>query len=225
MRLAVLFSGGKDSLFATYLAMKQGHEINYLVTIFPESKESWMFHHPCLELTKLQAKALGIKQIIGQTKGEKEKELEDLKKALMKIRNKIDGIVSGAIASTYQKSRIDKICEDIGIRSVAPLWQKNHRELLEEEIRYMEIMVTGVYSEGLDKCWLGRMLDEKCLNELVELNKRYGVNLCGEGGEYETFVLDSPVFKKKIVVESWHKVWEGNSGYIVIDKADLVKKQ
>lgn len=222
MKLAVLFSGGKDSTYALNL-VKREHEVKFLITIFPE-KGSWMFHFPCIELTKLQAKALGIKQVIVKTKGEKEKELEDLKKAIKKVRNKIEGIVSGAVASNYQKSRIDRVCEDLGLQSISPLWQKNQLSLLEEEASCMDILVTGVFCEGFDESWLGRRMDKECLRDLIKLNKRYGVNLSGEGGEYETFVLDSPTFKKKILIESWKKVWEGNSGYIVVEKAKLINK-
>jgi len=222
MRLAVLFSGGKDSTYALNL-VKREHEVKFLITIFPE-KGSWMFHFPCIELTKLQAKALGIKQVIVKTKGEKEKELEDLKKAIKKVRNKIEGIVSGAVASNYQKSRIDRVCEDLGLQSISPLWQKDQLSLLEEETSCMDILVTGVFCEGFDESWLGRRMDKECLQNLIKLNKRYGVNLSGEGGEYETFVLDSPTFKKKILIESWKKVWEGNSGYIVVEKAKLINK-
>jgi len=222
MRLAVLFSGGKDSTYALNL-VKREHEVKFLITIFPE-KGSWMFHFPCIELTKLQAKALGIKQVIAKTKGEKEKELEDLKKAIKKVRNKVEGIVSGAVASNYQKSRIDRVCEDLGLQSISPLWQKDQLSLLEEEASCMGILITGVFCEGFDESWLGRRMDKECLQDLIKLNKKYGVNLSGEGGEYETFVLDSPTFKKKILIESWKKVWEGNSGYIVVEKAKLINK-
>jgi ABC transporter with metal-binding/Fe-S-binding domain ATP-binding protein len=222
MRLAVLFSGGKDSTYALNM-VKREHEVKFLITVFPE-KGSWMFHFPCIELTKLQAKALGIKQVITKTKGEKEKELEDLEKAIKKVRNKVEGIVSGAVASNYQKSRIDKVCEDLGLQSISPLWQKDQLSLLEEEASCMDILITGVFCEGFDESWLGRRMDKECLQDLIKLNNRYGVNLSGEGGEYETFVLDSPTFKKKILIESWKKVWEGNSGYIVVEKAKLINK-
>ncbi len=222
MRLAALFSGGKDSTYALNLA-SQNNEVKFLITIFPE-KGSWMFHFPCIELTKLQAKALGIKQVIAKTKGEKEKELEDLKRAIKKVSNKVEGIVSGAVASNYQKSRIDKVCRELGLQSINPLWQKGQLSLLEEEASCMDILITGVFSEGFDESWLGRRMDKECLQDLIKVNKKYGVNLCGEGGEYETFVLDSPTFKKKILIESWKKVWEGNSGYIVVKKAKLINK-
>ncbi len=227
MRLAALFSGGKDSLYAVCLVMKQGHEIKYLVTIFPQREDSWMFHYPCLEQTKLQSKALGIKQIIQKTTGEKEKELDDLRKVLMKIRPKIDGIVSGAVASKYQKSRVDKICGELGLKSIAPLWGRDQEELLNEEIRSgIDIIITSVSTAGLDKTWLGRRIDAKAIDELKQLHEKYGLNLVFEGGEAETFVCDAPIFKKRIVIQDFKTVWDNrtSSGYIKIEKAVLVDK-
>lgn len=226
MKVVVLWSGGKDSAYATYLALKKGYEIKYLLTMFPKKQDSWMFHFPCIKLTKLQAKALGIKQITQKTKGEKEKELEDLRKILEKIKNDIDAVVSGTIASNYQKSRIDKICEEIGVKSIMPLWNKDPEKLLKEEIHLgFEIIITGVFSEGFNESWLGRRIDEKCVEDLIKLNKRYGVHLSGEGGCYETMVLDCPIFKKRIQILKSRKIWEGMSGYLEIDKARLVTKE
>lgn len=226
MRLAALASGGKDSTFALYKAMQE-NEIKYLVTIFPESQESWMFHHPCIELTKLQADALGIKQIINKTKGEKEKELEDLKDALSEIKDEVEGVVSGAVASNYQKSRIDKICNELGLKSLAPLWQRDPEELLEEGIESgFDIIITGVSSDGFDKSWIGRKLDQKAVEDLKDLRQKFGINICGEGGEYESLVLDCPAFKKKIKILDSEKVWDEktNSGYLLAKKAILVDK-
>src|SRR3972149_2443929 len=104
MKLAALFSGGKDSMYALYRMLQQGHDVKYLVTFKPQRTDSYMFHHPCVELTELQAEAIGIKQIMVSTSGVKEKELEDLENVLEKIKGEIDGIVSGALASNYQKT-------------------------------------------------------------------------------------------------------------------------
>jgi len=225
MKIAALFSGGKDSTFALYNAIRQGHKIRYLVTIFPERQDSWMFHHPCIELTKLQSEALGIRQIIEKTKGEKEKELEDLKKALEKIKDKIEGVVSGAIASRYQKNRIDKVCKELKLKSITPLWNKNPEELFEEEIKSgFEIIITAVSAAGLDENWLGKKIDLESIKELKDLSKKFGFNLVFEGGEAETIVLNSPIFKKKIDFHDSEKIWDSktNSGYLIIKNARLI---
>jgi len=226
MKLAVLFSGGKDSTYALYKAM-QKNEIKYLVTIFPESQGSWMFHHPCIELTKLQAEALGIEQITEKTKGEKERELEDLRNVLSRIKNEIEGVVSGAVTSNYQKTRIDGICKELNLETLAPLWQREPEELLREEAESgFDIIMTGVSSDGFDKAWIGRRLDQKAIEDLKKLNQKFGVNICGEGGEYESLVLDCPAFSKKIKILDSEKVWDEktSSGYLLVKKAILVDK-
>ncbi len=226
MKLASLFSGGKDSTHATYLMMQQGHEIKYLITIFPKRQDSWMFHHPCIELTRLQAKSMGMKQIIQKTSGEKEKELEDLEKVLAKLKNKIDGVVSGALASQYQRQRIDDICEELGLTSLAPLWQRDQEEILREETSIFDVIITGVAADGFDESWLGRRIDNECIKELKKLHQKYKINLAFEGGEAETLVSDGPIFKKRIEIESFEKKWDNktNSGYIEVKRARLVSK-
>ena len=227
MKVAVLFSGGKDSTFATYVALEQGWEVKYLVTIIPETKESWMFHHPCIELTKLQAKTIRIKQIVRTTTGEKEKELEDLIAAIKPITVEVDAVVSGAVASRYQKDRIDAVCKELGVRSIAPLWHKNEERLLKEEIDAgFEITITGVATAGMDKSWLGRRVNMHTINELKQLNEKFGVNICGEGGDYETIVTDSPIFKQQIKLSNIEKFWDKKtgSGYIICQNAKLIDK-
>ena len=193
MRLACLFSGGKDSTYALYLILKEGHDVKYLVSVFPESSESYMFHYPMIERTKEQAEAVGIKHVIVRTKGEKEKELDDLKKALGKL--DIDGLFSGAIASTYQKSRIDRIAKELGIVSLAPLWHKDQESLLKEQIDAgFEIIITHVAAEGLDRSWVGRRIDYKAFEELKKIRDKHKINISGEGGEFETLVLNCPLF-------------------------------
>jgi len=199
MRLACLFSGGKDSTYALYLILKEGHDVKYLVSVFPESSESYMFHYPMIERTKEQAESIGIKHVIVRTKGEKEKELDDLKKALGKL--DIDGLFSGAIASTYQKSRIDRIAKELGIVSLAPLWHKDQESLLKEQIDAgFEIIITHVAAEGLDRSWVGRRIDYKAFEELKKIRDKHKINISGEGGEFETLVLNCPLFSHPLKV-------------------------
>lgn len=228
MKLAALFSGGKDSTYALYKAVKEGHEIKYLITLFSERQDSWMFHYPCIELTKLQAKTLGIKQIIKKTKGEKEKELKDLKDVLISIKNEVDGIVTGALYSEYQKTRVEKICKEIGLKCLSPLWHSDLEKMLREEIGLgFEIIITGVAAEGLDKSWLGKKINLETVGRLKEMNKKFGINIGAEGGEFETLVLDCPIFKKKIKILDSASVWDSktNSGCLKIKEAVLAEKQ
>ena len=220
MRVAVLFSGGKDSTFSTFLVKRQKWEVKYLVTIEPISSESWMFHHPLIKLTKLQAEAMGIEHIIKKTEGKKEEELEDLIAALQPIKDDVDAIVSGAVASNYQKDRIEAICKELGLKSVTPLWHKDPEQLLRQQLESgFEIIFSGVASAGFDKKWLGRKVDSEAIEELKALNDKHGVNIAGEGGEYESFVLDCPLFKRRIELDNINRVWDEKtiSGHITAD--------
>jgi len=223
MRVAVLCSGGKDSVYALWLTMDQGHEVAHIVAMIPRREDSWMFHFPNIQLIDLFAKCVGLPLIKGETSGEREAELEDLKQVLQTLN--VEGVVSGAIASNYQKSRIDRICEELGLKSIAPLWGREPLELLRKFISAgFEVIVTSVSAEGFDESWLGRKLDETAVRDLLELNRRYKVNLSGEGGEYESLVLDAPFFEKRIEPVEVERVWKGTNGYLIIKQTKLVEK-
>ena len=223
MRLAALFSGGKDSTYAARLEEIAGHEIAYLVTLRSRRDDSYMFHTVNIELAALLAEALGIESVVVNTEGEKEVELDDLENALREL--DIEGIVTGAIASSYQKTRIDMICEDLGLEHLSPLWGRNTEVLLEEMLQSgMEIIIASVAAMGLDEKWLGRRLNEEATVELKLLNEKYGVDICGEGGEMETLVLDAPWFKSRLEVLRATPVWDGTRGSYLIEAAELRKK-
>ncbi len=223
MGFAALVTGGKDSALALYKAMNQGYTVAFLVTMIPKRSDSWMFHYPNIQLADLFAEAVGIPHVKAETSGEKETELEDLKKALADL--DIEGVVSGAIASQYQKTRIDQICKDLGLKSITPLWLRDPKELLEELLKLrIETIIVGVYAYGFTEEWLGRKIDEAAINALNDLNRKYQVSFVGEGGEYETLVVDAPFFKKKIKLVETEKIWENASGYLNIKKAVLIEK-
>ncbi|MFH1506632.1 MAG: diphthine--ammonia ligase [archaeon] len=204
MKLASLFSGGKDSCLAIFLAKKAGHEISCLITIESENKESYMFHVPSISRVDAQAKAMGIPLILQKTKGKKEEELRDLEKAikLAKDTYNINGIVTGAVASVYQAARIQKICDKLGLECINPLWKMDQIELLNELIKNdFEVIITGVFAYPLTKEWLGRKIDEKYVEDVTTLWEKYKVNPAGEGGEFESFVLYCPLFKKRLKVK------------------------
>ena len=154
MKVAALFSGGKDSVFAIYIAKQWGWDISHLVTIHPKKQDSWMFHSVNIHLTEKLAEAIDIPLIKKQTKGEKEEELKDLKEILKNLN--IDGVISGAIASEYQRTRIEKICHELDIKSFAPIWHKNQELILREQVNAgFKIIIVGVFAYGFDETWLG----------------------------------------------------------------------
>lgn len=228
MKLGALFSSGKDSSYALYLMQKQ-HEIRCLITIKSKNPDSYMFHTANIKLASLQAKAMNIPIVEKETKGEKEKELEDLKEALetAKKEYKIEGVVTGALFSEYQKSRVEKVCKNLKLKVFSPLWHKNPEEELRELVKEgFEVIITVVAAEGLDKNLLGKKIDNKMIGDLKILNKKYGINISAEGGEYESLVLDAPMFNKKIRITDSEIIEENkNAAKLIIKKAELAEKQ
>jgi len=223
MHVAALITGGKDSALALHRALKLGYEVEVLVTMIPQREDSWMFHFPNIHLADLFGEAVEIPLVKADTIGEKETELEDLKNVLATL--DIEGVVSGAISSWYQKRRIDKVCQELGLEAIAPLWQEDPVKLLKEIIsKNFETMIIGVYAYGFDETWLGRKIDPATMKDLVALNDEYQISLVGEGGEYETLVLDAPFFKKKLQILQAEKIWENHSGYLLVKEARLVDK-
>ena len=221
MRVAVLYSGGKDSNYALHWALEQGFEVKYLVSMVSESDESYMYHVPNIHLTELQARAIGIPLVKGFTSGEKEKEVEDMKAVLEGL--KIEGVVAGALASEYQERRVDRVAEELGLKSFAPAWHRDPVDYMRELIRIFDIVMVGVSAYGLDERWLGRKIDGKALEELVKLHEKYRIHVAGEGGEFETFVRDAPFFKARIVFDEVEKKWNGwdYSGVLEVKRAHL----
>jgi ABC transporter with metal-binding/Fe-S-binding domain ATP-binding protein len=223
MSNACLYSGGKDSTLALHKAVRSGKNVDLLITMRPENQYSYMFHYPNTAYTSLQAEALGIRQVFADTKGEKELELADLERVLKD--NDVKLLVTGATYSSYQADRINNICRELGIESVAPLWHIEPMEELNELASDFNAIITSVSAEGFDKSFLGARIDEAIIKRLQELNRRYRVNMLFEGGEAESFVLDAPLFKKRIVVESANTEWNGSTGRYLIEQAHLDNKE
>jgi len=214
MRLACLFSGGKDSTFAVWYMLSQGHEVE-LVSVIPEP-ESMMFHVPNASLTSLLAKAMGLP--LSTVKAAHEHELTALQSLLSSL--KVDGVVSGALASDYQKTRIERICHSLKLRSFAPLWHIDPSVYMSTLLSAnFKVIFSAVASDGLDAAWLGRELDARAVADL----KKLPLHLCGEGGEYETLVLDAPFFRKRLKITKADASWDGASGELYV-KAVLEDK-
>lgn len=228
VKLGVLFSSGKDSTAAAQIMKQQNYELTCLIHIKSENQDSYMFQTAGTELVEMQAEAMGLPIIIQKTKGEKEAELKDLEKAFAEAKKKyqIGGIVSGALFSTYQRDRIEKICDKLGLKIFSPLWHKPQDKHLQDLLeKGFEIVLTAIAAEGLDKNWLGRIFTVKDIEKLQNLHQKFGLNVAGEGGETESLVLDCPLFTKKIVLEKTEIIEEDkNRAHLVIKKAKLIPK-
>lgn len=203
MNVAILFSGGKDSTFAAFIAKKHGHDISCLISLISENPDSYMFHTPSISKVRKQAEIMKIPLLTQNTKGKKEKELKDLEKIIFRAKNefKIQGIVTGTVESAYQASRIQKICDTLDLDCFNPLWQKDQFELLNDLIKSnFEVIITGVFAYPLDDKWLGRKINQDFLQDASKLYEKYKINPAGEGGEFETFVINCPLFTNKLEI-------------------------
>ena len=134
-------------------------------------------------------------------------------------------MVTGAVESDYQKSRIDGACHNLGLRCFSPLWRRSQAGLLDDYIAAgFRTIFSGVAAEGLDSSWLGRELDQKAKEESPSLHRKHGLSLCGEGGEYESLVIDGPNFRKRLVIEESEREWKGSAGTLKVIKAKTDEK-
>lgn len=243
IRLGCLFSSGKDSAFSLWLMRQAGYSVECLITVKSRNPESYMFHTPAVELVALQAEAIGLPLVMKESEGEKEKELEDLGAALREAKSRygIEGVITGALWSTYQKDRIERIAEEEDLKTFSPLWHINQETEMRLVVSNFELILTGISAYGLDKGWLGRTITAEDVDRLVALSKEMakqrkrgdqtfvkveGLNVAGEGGEFESLVLDGPLFQRRLVIEESEIVEEdANTARLLIREAKLVGKE
>ncbi|MBD3318290.1 diphthine--ammonia ligase [Candidatus Woesearchaeota archaeon] len=227
VKLGVLFSGGKDSTYAAYVMKRQNYELTCLITMKSSNPDSFMFHTPTIDLTTLQAQSMGLPLVIGNTIGEKEKELLDLQHTIRAAKEQygIQGIVTGALFSTYQRDRIERICDELGLKMFSPLWHKPQEVQMRELLDHGFVLwFTAIAGDGLDESWLGRSITRDDVKQLQRLHEKRGLNVAGEGGEFESLVIDCPLFAEKLLLRA-EKVMENKcTGRLVITKASLAKK-
>jgi len=186
-----------------------------------------MFHVPNIEVTGRQAEAIGLPIVQRRTKGKKERELEDLEKAIgtAKADFDLEGIVTGAVKSMYQSTRVQRICKRLGLWCFNPLWLKDEIELLNELVKgKYEVVISGVFAYPLDEKFLGRKLDSEMIQKLERLRDEYGLSPAGEGGEIETTVIDAPFFKKRLEILDYDVSYKDYSGVFRIKDVRMVDK-
>ena len=225
MNLGSLFSGGKDSTYAIYLAQKQGHEVTCLLSVFAKSEESHLLHHPNLQWTKLQSESMKIPQLtIHSTSDETDDELFALETLLKNAKEQfhIEGLVHGGIKSQFQKEKFETLCLKLDLIVVTPLWNAKPEQYMNDlfDSNFVFIMIT-VSSDGLDDTWLGKTISKSDIDTLRDLSDKFGFNLNFEGGEAETFVVNCPLFANSIKINQAKKIWDGYRGRFEIMDAEL----
>ena len=225
MKLASLFSGGKDSIYAIYVVQKQGHDIACLLSVFPRSDESHLLHHPNMQWTTLQSKSMNIPQLsISSDSDDTDVELSLLEILLQKAKEQFDieGVVHGGIKSNFQKNKFKTICSKLGLIVVTPLWEMESQQYMDDLLNSkFEFIITAVSSDGLDDSWLGKLICKSDISILKHLSQKFGFNLNFEGGEAETFVINCPLFTNSIKIIQSKKNWDGYRGRFEIVDAEL----
>jgi len=227
-RALALYSGGKDSHYSILLSYYQGITTDALVVALPRRDDSWLFHTVNASWSRLHGDAMGIPVHVVPVSGVKDVELFELRDGLSKILREyphVDYLITGAVKSRYQLERFKAISEDLGLKLYAPLWNRDEVELLKREVEDLSFIVTAVQAYCLSLRILGNPSDSEILHYLVTAHKDCGVSLVGEGGEFETYVIGSPLFKGRGVAISKAKMvlhLNLHSGYFVIENAELL---
>lgn len=223
-RLAALYSGGKDSTHAIYLALQRGFDVATLVTARPKRADSHMFHTPNLHLTRLAAESMGLPLLEIAVSGEPEREVEELEAGLRPLveAGRVDGLLAGAIASDYQWARLNAVGHGLGVPCSTPMWRVEAERVIRDELASgLKFMIVAAQTEGLDEKWLGHTFDLEFLERLIEQASVQKFSPAGEGGEYETLVTDGPLFEKRIRIDAYRVLAGETSSYFVVDEAAL----
>tara|TARA_Y100000746_G_C15455835_1_gene429225 strand:- start:452 stop:1219 length:768 start_codon:yes stop_codon:yes gene_type:complete len=253
VRVAILASGGKDSTYACWWAIMQGWKVEALITIHITNDDSMMFQIPNTSIAGLQAYSMGVPWLPILSDGKQEEEISDLENGINGHTDvqdafervvfdteviefsddlhlqlsvlEIDALVVGALRSDYQKTRIERMCEKIGIISYCPLWHHEPKEHMQSLVEHgFDVRIVSVSTDGLGQEWLGKQITQQSLKDLIKISTKFRFNLDGEGGEFETIVVDAPHMSQSIEV-SGHSEWKGNRGTWILDSATISKFQ
>ena len=220
MRLASLYSGGKDSTFSLYLEEQMGHDVPYLVNVMPDDSASWIFHTPNLNVVPLMAQAMDKELVTARSTGTEEGDMEGLTNALDGL--DVDGVITGAVWSDYQWDRMNLVCHDLGLKVFSPLWRKDQDLVMDAFLQSgIKAIIVGCYAEGLGQEWLGRMIDQQAVDELKRIREKTGISIMGEGGEDEAMTISSPMHSHPLEIVESEVVWKRDNGTLNVKSVRL----
>ena len=211
MKAFISWSGGKESCLSCYEAMQSKDiEVSYLLNMISEDGRRSRSHGISVELLRVQSEAMGIP--ILQIRSSWEDYEKRFKRAVLELKEKgIETGIFGDIDLEQHRAWVERVCKEMGIKAILPLWGREREDILKEFINLgFEAIVVAT---SFDKNWLGRKIDKKFLQELKTLEE---IDLCGENGEYHTFVTDGPIFKKRIKILETKIVNQGKNLFLDI---------
>ena len=224
MTVSALVSGGKDSIFSAYLADTQGMTVDELVVLTPADPDSMMFHTPNLSMVALQAQAWGkairTVKVVGSSEAEETAAVRDA------LAGAQGPVVTGAIASAYQWSRLQSVTYSLGRPLYAPLWGKDPGRVVREEVAAgLDVRLVQLAAESLTPELLGHRLDLDMIQEIERRSREVRpVHVAGEGGEYETLVTDVPGWTHRLVLDRVEEEHRGGAHQLVVREAHLEVK-
>ena len=220
MKVAALYSGGKDSTYALHWGYLQGLDIECLISVYPR-EYSMLFHYPGIEATVYQAKAMNIDILYTNAVNNEEYTLYSLLKEAKEKYN-VKGVIAGTLLSDYQRMRLAFITEKLGLSLYTPLWRIDQRSYMKEIVKNgIKFIITSVSSYGLSHKYIGRIITLELLNEILVIASKYGLNPAFEGGEAETLVIDAPLFKQKLMIRGRIIKKGPYEARLIIDEIDL----
>ena len=216
------WSGGKESALSFYKAKRRGFYISHLLNMLSDDGKYSRSHGVSSKLLQLQAEAIGIP--IVQRKTTWETYREEFKKAVLNLKKEgIETGIFGDIDIQQHRDWIETVCKELGIKPVLPLWGSRKNKLLEEFVQAgFKAIIVATNAEFLGREWLGKRIDKEVIKELKAIER---IDLCGERGEYHTFVIDGPIFKKRIKIIETKKVKNARHWFLEILKYRLEEKQ
>ena len=222
MKVAVLYSGGKDSTYTLWIALQQYEEVKIISVLSAE--DSYLYHYQKEKVINALAEAIG-KPITIVTITKEEDELDKLEKSIKD--SNVEAILIGGLLSEYQRIKFNDVAKRLNIPCFAPLWRKDHSLLLQDLMKHFTVIFSTIASMGFTRTDLGRKLDQKMYERIMSLHQNYGLSIGGEGGEYETLVLDAPFYQKKIIIQEAEGEWDETKlfGYYRIEKMRFETKR
>jgi len=225
-----LLSGGKDSNYALYRALREGWKARCVLVVRSAREDSWMFHTPLVSLAKLQVEAMGLESALveASVSGVKEQEVEELANAIEKAwrDRKFNMLVVGALASRYQYERISRIAGRLGLHVYAPAWRYDPydymRMIVSEGLRFV---ISKISVMGLPSRLLGMPVEDTVLEEVLSRAERYGFHPAFEGGEAETLVYDAPHYRKRLCLKAKRKALSMYEHVLDVEEAWLGDKK
>jgi len=227
MRVVAAWSGGKESCLACHKAISDGFEVSHLLNFISKDGRC-MFHGIDSELIHAQSQALEIP--IVQKEVTPDTYEREFKNAMRELKQRgIEGAVFGDIQDIpppLHEGWVDRVCSELEIKPVKPLWGRDPKQILSEFINEgFEAIIVKVKADLLGKEWVGRIIDEAFVEDLEKLSEKGDINLCGELGEYHTFVYDGPLFRKRLKILDFEKKMTEGCWFLEINSYAIVEKQ